>query len=91
MVSLQSSLALQKLDARPEDVVLQLGDGTLVSSEEYFAQLEPQSLLVWSREGQVAQTGTCVRIHNLNRAILSNARAFCFEQTPSCCTSRFGR
>lgn len=38
------------------DIYFQTPDGTLIENNEYFQTLDPQTLLVWSREGERAQT-----------------------------------
>lgn len=40
----------------PIAIVFQTPDGTLIENEEYFQTLDAQILLIWSKEGERAQT-----------------------------------
>lgn len=40
----------------PIEIHFQTPDGTLIENEDYFQTLDAQSLLVWSKEGERAQT-----------------------------------
>lgn len=45
-----------KLNLKPEQISLQTSDGTLVENDDYFQTLNAQTLLIWTKEGERAQT-----------------------------------
>lgn len=45
-----------KLDLPADAILFQTPDGTLVENDEYFQTLDAQTLLIWSKEGERAQT-----------------------------------
>lgn len=45
-----------KLNLTPEQICFQTPDGTIVENDEYFQTLDAQTLLIWTKEGERAQT-----------------------------------
>lgn len=45
-----------KLNLKPEQITFQTSDGTLVENDDYFQTLNAQTLLIWTKEGERAQT-----------------------------------
>ncbi|KAJ8949085.1 hypothetical protein NQ318_016989 [Aromia moschata] len=45
-----------KLKFSPGQIDFQMPDGTLILNEEYFQTLPPQTLLIWVRKGEKAET-----------------------------------
>lgn len=45
-----------KLNLTVDQLCFQTADGTIVENDEYFQTLEAQTLLIWTKEGERAQT-----------------------------------
>lgn len=45
-----------KLKLTPSEIEFQLPDGTFVETEDYLQTLKPQTLLIWVKHGEIAQT-----------------------------------